>query len=88
MIQISSGASHRVYQLWSYLLDLGLLLLHLPGAGDDQLARALLLLAHRLPHVLALLTGVRVLQTAARLQRHRLLRPRPQHGGGVNLKVG
>ena len=87
MIQISSGASRRVYQLWSYLLDLGLLLLHLPGAGDDQLARALLLLAHRLPHVLALLPGVRVLQ-APRLQRHRLLRPRPQHGGGVNLKEG
>ena len=87
MIQISSGASRRVYQLWSYLLDLGLLLLHLPGAGDDQLARALLLLAHRLPHVLALLPGVRV-QAAARLQRHRFLRPRPQHGGGVNLKVG
>ena len=86
MVQISSGASRRVYQLWSYLLDLGLLLLHLPGAGDDQLARALLLLAHRLPHVLALLPGVRV--RAARLQRHRFLRPRPQHGGGVNLKVG
>ena len=68
------------------LLDLRLLLLHFPGAGDDQLARALLLLPHRLPHVLALLPRLR--RALAALQRHRrLLAPRPRHGRGVNLKA-
>ena len=88
------GPCHKVFlryvdiDIRTHLLDIRLLFLHFPGAGDDQLARPVLLLPHRLPHVLALLTGVHRVLQAPRLQRHRPLRPRPQHGGSINLKVG